>query len=497
MIDYDLSRRPGRPSEWLALAAAVLASTEPEENYWLEEKSRLDWEKPHGTGTLAKAILALANRDPQRASTVLEGRGVVIVTEIEPLDNADLENKLAAYVGGSDGPRWEPHWVRVDDKPVLVIEVDAPQGGDPPYTLRQKFDDYRATQVFVRETGKTVLASQADTVRLARRLLATETADTLDVVLGFTTEKPMSTYFWDDTAVEAFIAGDESRLLKSLADIETERARAAAAKAAEEKAAVDAAAAASLSSRSAPSAMYNLGSRSRGEFDPTGGFAAMSDAIERQARLLTGGLTETHKEDRTPEAFTAEVARYAKGAREAMPEALATIARRVVPLPTFWLTNLAERNYTAVEVTIRVAGEAEAESRDWEEEVRLRTMLPKLPRKYGPWKSTTALGGIFASQGFGNYAPVLPPMDYGVASASRREIQNGGSFRARFDPINLRPGDREMEVESDLVILVPRDRVEPVVVRWEATASNVDAIARGEFVLPFDGEPIDVLEAGQ
>lgn len=500
MIDHDLSRRPGRHSEWQALAAAVIASLDPEENYWLESKSRLDWLKPHGVGTLGRAVLAFANRDPQRASATLEGRAVVIVTEVEQLDNADLENKLSAYIGGSDGPRWQPHWVSVDDRPVLVVEVDAPQIGDPPYALRQKFDDYRASQVFVREIGKTVLATQADTERLARRMLAKDTADTLDVALGFTLDQPLSTYFWDDDAVESFIAGEESHLMASLAEVEAVRARAAAAKAAREKettAEPAREAAHSPLGSSELSAPYNLGAKLAADRESASvGLAALSKALQGQSAVLVGGLTETHEEDRSPEAFKAEVARYVTGARASMTDALATIAKRAVPIPTFWLSNLAARNYTSVEVTIWVDGDAKAEDDDYEDEVSIRRMLPSRPRKYGPWTSQTALGNLFANQGYSNFTPTLPRMDYGIASPGRREIQNGGSFRARFDPIDLRPGDTQIEVESDLVVLIPRDRVEPVVVRWEATASNVDAIQRGEFELPFSGEPIDVLAAG-
>lgn len=500
MIDHDLSRRPGRYSEWQALAAAVIASTDPEENYWLESKSKLDWSTPHGVGTLGRAVLAFANRDPQRASAALEGRGVVVVTDVETLDNADLENKLSVYVGGSDGPRWQPHWVSIDDKPVLVVEVDAPQSGDPPYTLRQKFDDYRASQVFVREIGKTVLATQADIARLARRMLATDAADTLDVMLGFTLEEPLMTYFWDDDAVESFVLGDEARLMASLAEVEAERAREAAAKAAREKvAAADAAreAAGSPLGLSGVGARYNLGLKSAADYESKAGtFAALSGTIQRQAAFLGGSLTETHEEDRSPEEFRAEVARYVADVRASMTDALWTVARRVVPIPTFWLTNLAARNYTAVEVTISVEGNAKAEDEDHEHEVMIRTMLPRRPRKYGPWTSQSALGSLLANQSYANYTPAFPRMDYGIASPGRREIQNGGSFRARFDPIDLRPGDAQIEVESGLVILIPRDRVEPVIVKWEATASNVDAIQQGEFELPFLGEPIDVLATG-
>jgi hypothetical protein len=495
MIDYDLSRHPGRPSEWAALVAAIHASTESEENYWLELKSTLDWSKPHGVGTLARAIIGLANRDPERAAPFLGGSGVVIVGlgpgevfPIEVLDNADLDNKLSSYLG-EDGPRWRPEWIKVAGQTVLLVEVDAPRNGDPQYTLRASFGQYGISQTFVREIGKTVLASEADVRRLARRYLATDDPESLDVTLGVSLDEPLSTYFWEDDAIETFLAGEEARLLKSLADVEAERAREAAAKAAEEKAAREAAAARPIDYFSTRESLMR-------DAYLSSGLPEFSKRLEAQSRIFAGGLTETHEEDRTPEAFKVEVARYIKGVRAAMPEALWTVTKRIVPMPTFWLTNLAQRNYTAVEVTIWVEGEAKAESNEYDDEVKIRPMLPTRPRKYGPWTSATALGSLLASQGLSNYSSVMPPLNYGPPSAGRREIQNGGSFRARFDPINLRPGDVEVEVESDLVILVPRDRVEPVVVRWEATASNVDATARGDFVLPFEGEPIDVLKAG-
>ena len=460
MIDFDLSHRPGRPSEWANLAAAVWASKEPEESYWLELKSELAWGSSHGVGTLARAILGMANRDPVRASSVLEGRGIVIVGlspgkvhPVEVLDAADLDNKLTAYLG-ADGPRWEPHWVKVDGESVLVIEVDAPRNGDPGYILRKAFSDYRASQMFVRDSAKTNPASQADIVRLSRRLVATDAPETLAVEVGFSLPLPLSKMRKNETAIDTFLKQEERELLESLDAFQA----------------------------------------SQGPFTfPLSGAGAVLSARNSAGRSFSFGV-EQHEEDRTPEEFRAEVSSYLEEARKSMIIALWRIAKILLPRPTFWVSNLSEKNFKEVQITINVAGKASAEDADDDRTPSVRESLPARPRPFGPYsKANEGLAALMRSNYNFSYAA---PHVASTWVPTRRDIRNGGSFEVDLDGIDLRPGDREVEVESDLVVMIPDGRDEPVIVHWRATASNVDAIAEGEFELPFDGGSFDLLSAG-
>lgn len=449
MIDFDLSRRPVRPSDWAALAGAVLSSADPDEYYWLEVKTELSWSTPHGLGTLARAILGMSNRDPVRAGTFLEGTGIVLVAPstrtdfpVAVIDSADLENKLSTFLGRADGPRWQPHWVKANEDSVLIVEVDSPRNGDPGYTLRQKFDDYRASQTFVRIGTKTVIADQTEMDRLARRLTAPDVEESLAIEVGVAPDIPLSRYYWEEADTEAFLAHEEAQFLFSLENPE--------------------------------------------QSEPVPGLSPAIQSLIASVNL-SNGLTERREEDRTEEAYRAEVTAYIEGSREAMNDALMSLAKNVLPMPIFWVSNLSKRNFKEVEVTLWVEGMVEAADATNEEELTLRALLPKRPRRFGPYTVQTALAGMFSSMS-GLGVPYIPDsLGYG-----RREIRNGGSFEIDFDALDLRPSDREVVLDSDLVILVPRDRPDPVIVHWRATASNVDAVAEGEFELLFEDEPIDL-----
>lgn len=455
LIDFDLSKRPVRPSAWEALAVAVHDSSEPEENYWLEMKSQLDWNDDRGLGALARAILGMANRDRDRAAPFLEGTGIVIVGlepgrvhPIEAIDPADLDNKLTPFLG-DDGPRWQPHWVKVTGERVLVVEIEAPRNGDPEYTLRKKFGDYRVSQTFVREMGKTELASPADIQRLARRYTRTDTKDSLTVKVGYSLDVPLCKIFSDEPDIEGFLHAEEERHLASL--------------------------------NPTPSTP---------QVSPAGGSGGMQSALAAFATLDSFTRGERVEEKRTKDEFRAEVAAYIKLARSILEDALLEVAKMAVPVPRFWLSNLSDRNFKAVEVTIRVDGLARAEQAS-SSKTTLSEMLPKPPRKFGPYYSPHRFAGLVDAAN--RYTPA--PMMVVPNIPSRRDIRNGGSFEVDFRRADLRPREVEVPIESSLVVLVPLRRTEPVMVHWQATASNVDAVAEGEFELPFDGEPIDLLRA--
>jgi hypothetical protein len=454
MIPFDTSRRPSRPSEWDGFVRALVQADGKDESYSLEFKSRLDWGKSFDLGTLARAILAMANRDPQQSLASFGGSGIVCVGlepgevhGVEPLDPAVLDGKLAPYTGTSDGPGWVPRWFDLDGKHVLVIEVDAPKFGDPPYTLRQSFGDYRKSQVFVRERGSSDPASQAHLERLARRF--TSGPKTLDVEVGVKLEHPISPYFWDSNDIELFLENEKAELLLSLVLAET----------------------------------------SEGS-EPNKSFGKSTSAV---SAMLGDGLRDIRLENRTPDEFRRAVDSYIRELREALPEALKTQLPELIEPPTFWITNRAERNFKKVNVTVRVEGQVSAGERtppSINEDRTVAGRLPSRPRPFGSYTALTALGETLLRAG---QRPVFMPDIYSAGLPfSRREIRNGGSFELDFDTVTLRPGANMVELESAVVIQVPRDRTEPVVVSWHATASNVDAVARGRFEVPIEGVPLDI-----
>jgi hypothetical protein len=148
MIVPDHAHLPQSIAEWEALVDAVGEATDDTraEKTWLELKGRLDLGSAEGRFTVAKAILAMANRDPAAAAASVDGRGLVLlgaeagsITGLPRVEDHVLKEKLAPYLGQDDvAPRWDTKRVQVSDSnDVLIIIVAAPQAGDPIYTLRR------------------------------------------------------------------------------------------------------------------------------------------------------------------------------------------------------------------------------------------------------------------------------------------------------------------------------------------------------------------------
>jgi hypothetical protein len=456
VIDFDLSRRPSRPLEWVALAEAIRDADELDESQWLEFKSQLDWSNAAHLANLSRAILGLANRDPALSRRTLEGRSIVsiglapgVLQGVERIDPADLDAKLRPYLG-EDGPRWEPHWIRLAEVDVLIVEVDAPQVGDPPYSLRRGSSNMSESQIFVRELGRTVPASQLQLNALARRFVADPAVETLDVHVGVTLDAPISSCFWEDEDIEVFLAMERRDLEASLdePDETADRLR---------------------------------------EATSAGGLRLNLEAAT--------ALSELRPESRTRDVFLAEVAAYIHELRATLPHALDEFALSLMSAPKFWITNHSPRNFRDVEVSLAVHGDARAADPDDYDDSVWRGLPPR-PRKFGPYRVPTAFARAMQAPVFtSSFASPTPFI--GDYTPSRRSIENGGSFRVELDGVDLRPLDQEVEIESDLVVVVPRARREPVIVRWRATASNVDAVASGESELPIAGPSINLFAAAR
>lgn len=445
MIDFDLSKRPSRPSEWVALARAIYAADVVDESGWLECKGPMDWGNSNHLGTVSKAIIAMANRDALDAKTWLEGRAIVSVgvspgsvLDIEKLDLAVIDDKLRTYLG-ADGPRWAAFWVDLDGKNVLLIEVDAPRAGDPPYSLQQGTSDLKKSQIFVRVKSKSVSANQAQVNQLAHRFASAESSS-LGISLRVQLDYDIAPVISDQASIDTFIESRRAALMLSLATyIPTPEPA-----------------------------------------EPLGIAASLT------GELVNGKLK---RENRSAAQYTYEVDIYLKALAKVLPAALIEIGGAVVAAPRFILSNLTDKNYSAVQVDIRVEGLAKVtELRDMDDE--LKTTLPRKPRTYGDYYERPP--GFSMSSLYEQAMSVAP--NFGPSNFSRREMRNGGSFELDLDEVDVRPHASEIVLEEEAVVLVPVERTEPVEVSWRATASNVDAIARGTILLPVDGNPVDLTE---
>lgn len=186
-LDVDHSKTFRTPLQLRSLVEAVRGAGEHDENDWIEWKSNYNLSEKQTKATLARHILAMANRSVEKSSKTAGGVGYILVG-VEPgavngvatIDLADLESGIRPYLG-PQGPEWIPSYVTVEGKEVLVIAVDPPKGGDPIYTLHKDFDKYYAGMIFVRRTAQTAIAGPGEILLLTRRAQASEERQSLSL----------------------------------------------------------------------------------------------------------------------------------------------------------------------------------------------------------------------------------------------------------------------------------------------------------------------------
>lgn len=151
-----------------------------------QETTELEWKVEYDLSTrprrasLARHVIAFANRDPDRAARVFAGHAFLLIG-VEPgrlgsapdLDAADIVQALDPFIGPDIG--WHPVYVTYKQTRVLVLVVDPPQWGDPPHALARGSEhpetgkELKAGTVYVRRPGSTVPAGPHDVARLEDR----------------------------------------------------------------------------------------------------------------------------------------------------------------------------------------------------------------------------------------------------------------------------------------------------------------------------------------
>lgn len=440
-LPIDLSRAALSPVARHRLVEAIVnaPATEPETDY-LEWKAGIDL---HGyRGSIAKHILGFANRQVARASRHLDGTAHLVlgaepgaVSGIEPADSADLLNWIAPFVGVADGPQWDPHYVELEGKQVLVITVAAPRDGDRAWPCRRELSvrlDGETRQVvrngaiYVRRGGQTVEASAAEQDMLAARARGSAVRTKVEVRPDGGLPITLRAVDRGDESVEGWLLAEERRCLDSL-----------------EKSKVT---------------------------EPDVGQTALALALGR--------------EQRSPEEYTQEVRSYVAGLREKLPVHLAwrALERRIAVLP-LEVRNLTDRNFAQLRVELHIEGAVKA---FWE-----APRLPALPRppvKYGNKTLLNVSGNVLGD--FGHVS--LPRYDLPEVSL-RGRIDNSRSAAVTYLPIDLRPADTEQLEDLLLVVEVEHCGL-PLEVTWRATSTSADGQSDGSFEVQVAREPANALE---
>lgn len=197
-LALDTTRQLRTPSERLALVEAIRAARPEDESHWLEWKSTLNIGDAAGRFSIARTLLGFANRTPESARRSCGGCAYFVVgvepgscQGVEPVDLAELEQRLAAYLGSPAPPRWSAEYTEFEGKRVLVFTVEPPEPGARMATLGKAFDRFPAGTIFVRGHAKTEAATPAQVFALEDRLLSGVAAvQAMDIVVTPVAEAP-------------------------------------------------------------------------------------------------------------------------------------------------------------------------------------------------------------------------------------------------------------------------------------------------------------------
>ena len=232
-MDLDTGRVARKPSERKAIVRYVYETKEAIESDWLEWKSEFDLSETRYRGPAAKHILAFANRHPDKAARNAGGVGYLLIG-VEPgslpgvpelWDPEKIESWIAPYVG--DRVAWEPAYVEIDHRHVLLIIVEAPQWGDPPFPLRKgAADEYGKTMrggaVYIRRPGKSDQANAEELDMLTERARERPRKLTLTLEAEGLPLRAISSEVLAEAHREAVIAQMRRRLLHGVPQTRTQ-----------------------------------------------------------------------------------------------------------------------------------------------------------------------------------------------------------------------------------------------------------------------------------
>ncbi|MDP9404204.1 MAG: putative DNA binding domain-containing protein [Actinomycetota bacterium] len=469
-LSIDTSHALRGTAELRSLVNAVAAANEHDESHWIEWKSDLDLTTKDGCFQIARTVLAMANRLPERARTTCEGLGFVVVgvapgklCGITSVDPARLDQLIEPYLGSVDGPRWTPTFLQDRGSTVLVVTVEAPEPGDRIFTLRKEFGGNRSGTVFVRKQGRTVPADAEDLDGLQRRLTAAPRSSGASVDIRAVGDVPLS---WIDPeatrpAIERWANRRRDDLIAQARAVERSRQEP------EQPDEVDLTGLTSLQASVAAMARQQ---------DPLR--RAMRDA----ARL---GSFLQEEDTRTVHEYIDQVntwhERLVEASLEALPGAYVSGGHGVL---AFEVENLGSRFLPDVEVEIRFDFDGAAGA-DEEPDSR---RLPSPPGEYGKPKPRVDL----LSSGLISPA-IAPPYLPDLGGIGRRTWVEDGSIVVKFDIGDLR--QHATDVSDDVYVFVSRPPEDGVLHgTWKATVRDVDGVLTGTIDVAVAREPVDVVK---
>lgn len=466
-IELDTTRELRGTSDLRKLINAVLDASTNDESRSIEWKSSLDLTTPHGCFHIARAILGFANRMPDVANAEFGGIGYILVGVepgtvhgIDAVDNADLEPRIARYLGDG-GPRWTPTELSVDNKTVLVVTVEAPREGDPIHILRKEVspggdikNGVPEGTVFTRRLAATQRANAAEHDRLQARLLNRAPAPPKVSVRPLAARgEPLDWY--DPSTLQAQI---DEWIASQTTSLRTEALN---------------------TDRELHPDHYHEEREDPRDLSPF----AYAVEMARVGAAVASVASMTKPDPRSLDEYLDELDEWAESTAETVrSEFEAMFIERARTVVWFGLDNISERNLEKVNVRVTF---------DWHalrapDDAETPRGLPAPPRAYG--KPVSILGDHFL-HGVDGLNLAFPNLDTGPRTSWIEE----GSVVAVFLIDHVYP---KHESRSDPFIFVLTEPPPDGILRgrWEVRARNLDNVLSGELSIPVTRDAIDVTE---
>lgn len=390
-MELDLTRVPMGELAARALIQALAQTDDTAERHFLEVKSAIDLRSKEGIAKVAKFVLGAANRMPEVAARYFEGHAVMVLgvgsgstPGIEPVEALNIDRGVRPYLS-VNGPRWDLQRVPVGEgREVLLVIVDPPNMGQPPFPCFKDGPGLHNGQIIVRADGETRQATGEEVLQLQQR----GRLERPDVELAVAVEGTAIAYSCDASLLEKHLDRESARLEGAL--------RATA--------------------RSNPFGISSIG--------------------------LVAGMGQ-REEDRTEDEYRQKIKSWAAACRTGWAEALDAVAAVLTSPAAITSTNREQAFLEDVEVKVHLEGPVRGLRPVSRKSFAAYDLLPSPPRAWGPWVDRS----MFSVPHLPSYpylpsAPSLPSLNFRNDGSVNIEVQVGDlrprqAYRTEDDEVAL------------------------------------------------------------
>ena len=376
-------------------------------------------------------------------------------------DPAKWIELVEVYLKGEVGPSWDWTILPVDGKDVLVLTVDPPQAGDPPWPLRKEFGSHRSGTLFVRKPGKTEPALAEDIDALGRRTLAGR-SQLPQLLVNVHGDIPIP---WLTGDVDAWVEHERERLMAAAKAVEYERNRPA-------------------SSLGAPERL-NIADLGRASF--LAEQATWHNTVAGMQALHTRGFAglQDEPDERTFEEYAAEVDSWADGLAEpALRSLLHRYCKAGYGLVRIRVTNDSTQYLPGVEVRLHIS----FEHAQGFESVPDGGHIPKAPWPFGKAKPNPLRYDRLLPMPSASIMPSFRVHDQGLLRDTSIE---DGSIKVTLNAGDLRP-TASHDGDDFYICLPARPAGGSLHATWTATVQYRDGLIKGDLSVPVQKDSTDI-----